>query len=375
MTPLIYNTTSYFKNLLTYHGIEFSGESQYRVAGFDRYNSLVDTNACFSTAPSGDIVDRTNTIKMPWNMWVHRPWIVPVEQPGTLDECFQQRVNELLSTGQQLNLFWSGGIDSTSMLVGFLNHCSNLEQIRVLYSTNSIKENPNFFLILEQHPNIEMVEFSGDVYLEQDLDGLFISADGADDLTASLDDSFYARIGYQGLQSLWPDYFYKQTGNSNLIDSFEQFCQTSGRSIYTILEARWWFYTATKIQKFPSILSGALQDHQPLPLGFYDCYVFEHYMFYNLDQIIPNKNYNSYKQFLKDYIYKYDKNTDYQTNKQKVTSEQLNLYKNKKQILQSKQYIMLLSDGTRIRTPNLPFLSEKEYRQQYGDNLNYLFNV
>jgi hypothetical protein len=375
MTALIYNTTSYFKNLLTYHDIEFSGESQYRVTGFDRYNSLVDTNACFSTSPSGDIVDRTNTIKMPWNMWVQRPWIVPVEQPGTLDECFQQRVNELLSTGQQLNLFWSGGIDSTSMLVGFLNHCSNLKQIRVLYSTNSIKENPNFFLILEQHPNIEMVEFSGDVYLEQDLDGLFISADGADDITASLDDSFYARVGYQGLQSLWPDYFYKQTGNSDLIDSFDQFCQASGRTIYTILEARWWFYTATKIQKFPSSLSGALQDHQPLPIGFYDCYVFEHYMFYNLDKIIPNKNYNSYKQFLKDYIYKYDRNTDYQANKQKVTSEQLNLYKNKKQILQNKQYIMLLSDGTRIRTPNLPFLSKKEYRQQYGDKLNYLFNV
>lgn len=375
MTPLIYNTTPYFKNILKYHGIDATGINQYRVSGFDQYNFLVDANRCFSTNPSGDIIDRTNTINMPWNMWVSRPWTIPTTPPASLDVCYQQRVSELLATGQRLNLFWSGGIDSTSMLVGFLRHCSNLEQLRVLYSTNSIKENPNFFLLLEQNTRVEMVEFSGDVYLNQNLDGLFISADGADDLTASLDDSFYENVGYDGLHSMWPDYFYQQTKNSQFVDAFDQFCQTSGRPIYTILEARWWFYTCCKIQKFPSILAGVLQDHQPLPLGFYDCYVFEHYMFYNLDLIIPNKNYSSYKQFLKDYIYEYDGNRDYQKNKQKVTSIQLSLYNTKKQILQSKQHIMLLSDGTRIRTPNLPLISEREYRQLYGDSLNYLFNV
>ena len=34
---------------------------------------------------------------------------------------------------------------------------------------------------------------------------------------------------------------------------------------------------------------------------------------------------------------------------------------------------MLLQDGTRIRTPHMPLISEREYRQTYGDTLNYLF--
>jgi hypothetical protein len=110
-------------------------------------------------------------------------------------------------------------------------------------------------------------------------------------------------------------------------------------------------------------------------VGFFDCYDFEHFTFFNINLIIPNKEYQSYKQFLKDYIYSFDQNKDYHKHKQKENSSQISLFKNKKMILQSTQYIMLLSDGTRIRTDNLPFLSEIEYRKKYNNTLDYLFNT
>jgi hypothetical protein len=376
--PSIYTTAfteSYFKKILQYHNVDFYGETQFKVNGFDQYNWLVDINQCFSTTPSGDINDRTSTVRHPWKMYQDRPWVIPTDVSLSLDQCFERRVKELTNTNQKLNLMWSGGIDSTSMLVGFLNHCNNLSQIRILYSTASIKENPFFYLLLEKNQSIELIDFGGDTYLDQNFDGIFISADGADDITASLDSSFIEEVGYKGLYQPWQDLFFKKSKNVEFVNFCEWYFQTSGRDITTVLEAKWWFYTGCKIQKFPRRQIGLLQENQPFVIGFFDCYEFEHYTFFNTDLIIPNKNYSSYKQFLKDYIYKYDQNNDYYTRKEKENSTQTSLYKKKKMILQSTQYIMILSDGTRIKTDNLPFLSEYEYRKKYSNSLDYLFNT
>ena len=372
--PIIYATQWFFEKILKYHNIDYYGTTQFKVKNFNQYNWLIDINGCFSTKPSGDIVDRTSTIQQPWKMHLKRPWVVPIKQL-TLEQCFEKRIDELTQQNQKINLLWSGGIDSTAMVVGFLNHCANLSQIRILYSTYSIKENPYFYLLLEKNQSIEMIEFSGDVYLNQNFDGIFVTADGADDITASLDDSFYQAIGYEKLNQSWKNLFFEKTNSVEFVNFCESYFQHSGRPIETVLEARWWFYTSCKIQKFPSLQAGILQDHQPLAVGFFDCYDFEHFTFFNTNLIIPNKKYQSYKQFLKDYIYNFDHNKTYHENKQKENSNQLSLYRDKKMILQSTRYIMLLSDGTRIRTDNLPFLSEIEYRKKYGNTLDYLFNT
>lgn len=373
--PLIYCTQPVFKKILEYRHIPHRGELQWSVPGFEQYNFLTAINSYFSNNPSGDIVDRTQTISQPWNMWVQRPWRSVGSQSMDLDRCFYERVQDLLGTGQPLNLFWSGGIDSTSMLVGFLKHTQDLSQLRVLYSTNSIKENPYFFLLLQHQNNIDLIDFSGDVYLDQNFDGLFISADGADDITASLDASFYQSLSWEGIHKRWQDFFNQQGADHALIEFYEHYCKFSGVEIKTVLQARWWFYTICKIQKFPGQLAAVLKDSQPLPLGFFDCQVFEHWSAHNFDKILPRPEYSSYKQYLKDYIYLYDHNQDYQKYKEKVNSDQLVLYRNKKQILQNSHYIMLLQDGTRVRTSNLPFISELEYQHSFGNKWDYLFNV
>ena len=375
MPPAILETQpDWFKKILNYHGVCFTGNRQFKVLGHDEYNCLVDINACFSDDPRGDIIDRTQTVRQPWRMHVQRPW-QPASLPTLdLDQCFERRIQDLLGRSQKINLLWSGGIDSTAMLVGFLTHCNELERLRVLYTINSIKENPGFFLLLQQQSKIEIIEFGGDTYLNQDLDGVFVSADGADDITGSLDLSFYNKVGWSGLQADWRQWFFQRTGNANLNDFCEQYFALSGCDIQTVLQARWWFYTSCKIQKFPTSLTGLIKDNQPLPMGFYDCEIFEHWSAQNLDQIIPRDDYKSYKQLLKDYIYHYDHDTHYRDHKQKEPSIQLTWYRNKKQLLQRTQYIMLLADGRRIRTPNLPLLSEKEYRATHGHSLDYLFD-
>ena len=378
MKPLISVLNGpYQQHLFDYHGLEYivpDGKAeQYKIKGFDEYNYLIDINRLFSNAASGDIIDRSESIRLPFNMHVQRPW-KSVSNPLSIDKCFEIRVQELEKLGT-INLFWSGGIDSTSVLIAFLKHATDLSKLRVLYSTFSVKENPNFYYLLKGNKDIELVEFSGDIYLNQKLDGIFVSADVADDLTASLDDSFYTKYGWNFLHSPWEDFFFTENKNKDFVNFCEKFNSLAGNPIKTVLEARWWFYTNCKIQKFPLGWSPILNDNQGFVQGFFDTYEFENFMYHDINNIIPKNDYRSYKQTLKDYIFDYNKDILYYRQKTKSNSLQLVYFNHKKAALKNTGYLLLLSNGTRVRTPNLPLVSEREYRNIYGNSLDYLFNT
>lgn len=379
MQPLLYRTEPfYFKKLIQYHGLSIKAadktKNQPMIEGFTDYNYLATINQCFSDFPLGDIIDRTKSTKMPFNFIVKRPWQIPeLNTPIQLEDCFEERVKELLLLNQKLNLFWSGGIDSTSMIVGFLLNCPDTSKFRIVYSPESMKENPHFFLMLEAMDNIELFDYSGEVYLNQKLDGLIVTGDVSDEITASMDQSYFDKVGFKKLYSSWKEPFYEQVQDHNFIDFCEQWFNKSGMEINTLLKARWWFYIASKYQVYESKAAMLCHDDQPLSIGFYNTVKFEHYTAQNVDKLFAGNDYNTYKQFFKDYIYQFDKNKLYNKNKLKTGSWQILLYREKKRYLQ-KQDIMLLSDGTRICTDNLPFLSEKEYRNKYNTSLDYLFN-
>lgn len=375
---ILQTNPNYFSKILDYHGISYTphppGDFLY-IDGFPEYNFLHDINAVFSTRPSGNVMDRTKTTKSPFNFCIERPWKLPTDQRLSIDDCFLRTVRNLEASRSKINILWSGGIDSTAVVVGFLKHSTNLSQIRVLYTIMSIKENPNFFMSLAARTDIELVEIGGDVYLTQNFDGVFVNGDGADDLTASLDDSFFDEVGFAGLIQDWQSLFYRKNPDSDFIDFCQWHFEQSGTQISTVLEARWWFYTNSKIFKFPALASGLLRFDQPLAIGFFNNDDFEEFMFFNIDKIILSEDYRTYKSILKEYIFDYDHNQEYFSNKTKVNSTHIQTYQEKLIALKNRHYIMLLGNGTRIRTDNLPFLSETEYRNKYQNSLDYLFNV
>jgi hypothetical protein len=123
-----------------------------KINGFTGHNHLVDINAIFSTFPNGDIVDRTNTVTNPFKFKIQRPWNIPTSCKS-FDQVMEHRVNEYIAQDQLLNLCWSGGHDSTSLVVAFLQHAPNLDQLRILYSPYSVYENREFFKFLQtQYP-------------------------------------------------------------------------------------------------------------------------------------------------------------------------------------------------------------------------------
>jgi len=370
MKPLLHIINPmYFYRLLDWRNQQYQiVGSLAKVHGFDRYNKLIDLNCVFSTHPHGDPVDRTQTITGPFAFAVQRPW-EPPKQKQDFDEVIAQRVNHHIKLGKRLNLCWSGGIDSTCMVAGFLKHATHLDQLRVLYSPYSIYENRDFFeFIIKNYHTLEMLDISGDVYLETVFDGIMINGHGGDEFTASLDKSFFDSLGYEGLQKPWRSLINDQ--------DLEEFCTEyfalAQRPIETVLEARWWFYAVAKNQIFAP--NDSTFTSTASTSAFFDCQEFQDYMWHNTDKIITSDNYTSYKQFLKKYTYDFDHNHTHYLLAKKSNSRQFHWYNQKKTELLAQQWIAYLEDGTSIHTSNLPFFSQLEFKEKYGDSLEYLFN-
>ena len=358
----------YFYRILDWHHKPYKlVGSLAKVQGFDHYNNLINLNSVFFTFPAGDPVDRTQTVTGPFNFSVQRAWQPPAKTTD-FAHVIAQRANNYINTREKLNLCWSGGIDSTCLLVGFLQHATHLDQLRVLYSPFSVYENREFFEHLQRnYPALDMLDISGDVYLETVFDGIMVNGHGGDEFTASLDESFFDAVGYQGLHKPW---------QSLITDpALQEFCTEyfalAQRPIDTVLEARWWFYAATKSQIF--VARDSTFTSTANTSAFFNFQGFEDYMWHNIDQIITTENYASYKQFMKQYIQRFYPNNQYLELAKKTSSAQFSWYTHKKTELLSQQWIAYLDDGTSIRTPNLPLFSKHEFENTYGDNLEYLF--
>ena len=370
----------YFHKILNWKNIKYDFVGNIlKVDGFKEYNKLVDVNSIFSTYPFGELVDRTNSVQLPFKYKILREWKIPKESL-TFDEVIRKRVTELISYGEKINVCWSGGIDSTCMLVGFLKHADNLNQIRVLYSPFSTYENREFLELLHRdYPEVETLDISGTVYMNTYFDGIMVNGHCGDEFASSLDDSFYDKVGGDRLYQSWKDYFYNETKDNSLIEFCESYFIKAGKPIETLLDARWYFYASNKSQVF-QIADNAFLNNQKDSLientiGFYDTYDFENFMYFNPHLIIEDRhNYKTHKNFMKKYIYQFDKNRDYLLNKSKSNSVQFVWYTMKKICMLDVRYIAKLSDNTIISTPNLPFFSKIEFNKIYGDRLDYLFN-
>ena len=106
-------------------------------------------------APSISIVDRCNSIKMPFRFKTFEMFNMPKDISNfslSYEECCLARAQELVDLSDQLSkpitILYSGGIDSTTALVAFmriLNEQELREKVRVALSIESIDENVNFY--------------------------------------------------------------------------------------------------------------------------------------------------------------------------------------------------------------------------------------
>jgi hypothetical protein len=382
-SSLIQINHHYFKKLIDWKGYSAEptvGNGLFKIQGYKSYNNLLSINEIFSKGPRPMPIDRTLNVNVPFKYTVRRPWKTPGPEIS-LEQALLQRVHSIITQWPQerINIFWSGGIDSTSVVNAFLINAPDLSQLRILYSPFSYYEHPEYMTFLKKFPQVELVDLSGTVYLDTQFDGVFITGDSGDEMHASLDDSFFKAHGYDSLFTPWQDFFQKQNPDPAFLNFCQHYFSSSGLPIHTVLEARWWFYANTKLNcvlfnKLPFWLDYPNFNFDRV-LGFFDCEEYENHIAYNISSVIANENYNTWKQPLKNYCYNFDGCEQWRTTKAKVHSGQLTTYINKKTALKQLQWIAILEDGTRIHTPNLPWLSKIEFDRKYGTTLDYLWNL
>jgi hypothetical protein len=374
---LAYNP-DYLPKVLGWYNLKCEAVGQvHKVKGFDNYNYLIDINAVFSNRPVGNPIDRSGQIRSPLKFAVNRPWQVP-NKSILLEDFAQERVNEICQQQQMINIMWSGGIDSTTTVTAFLKNCCNLDQIRIIYSPYSTYEHPTYLNFLKQFPAVQTVDISGDVYRTHEFDGVFVTGHGGDELTASVDESFFEAYGYETLQRPWKEFFYEQNSNLDFLNFCEEYFKQSGRPIDTVLEARWFLYLCCKNTPFWVELIDLFSHYKKFSLDriipFFDCEQYEKYIFFNTDQIFIGTEYRNWKQGLKNYCYQFDHQQDWFETKAKTGSQQPRLYYRKHKLLQDRRWIFLLENLQNVNTPSLPLLSRKEFTDRWGTSMDYLIN-
>lgn len=187
-------------------------------------------------------VDRTGTIPSVLNVVIPPGQEIPVVDHSApkqdyYDICMN-RASQLLSTNKQLNVLWSGGVDSTVALFSLLRSASNLDQINLYCSLESIVESGGMYdrYIKPLGVRLKLNQVRGKgipfTYDNENLDQIYVSGDCGDHIFGprnffSLPDQDNAGPWYVGY-------------SNDLLDLTAPTIAKSPRKIETAADFKWW---------------------------------------------------------------------------------------------------------------------------------------
>ncbi|QQG38135.1 MAG: hypothetical protein HYS26_01100 [Candidatus Kaiserbacteria bacterium] len=304
-----------------------------RFPGFTKFSRFFDIYG-----PGVVIVDRTATIRMPIKLKALAPLPAFEGFTKTYEEICDARAREILSKADVADVdvcvSWSGGIDSTLVLISLLKMGSNEQKRRivVLLSEESITENPRFW---EEHIHGKLrvdssVLFSHrlgtkDVLLDGEHNDQLFGSDVVGKLIHQLGDE-HLHKPYS--RDLFSDFFGRSLGDQATtdfyLDLFERLKAAAPLSIETNFLYLWWINFALKWQAvhLRRLLHTAPRNIRNIDQRYIDTkYVhffgtddFQRWSMANPDKRIKD-TWNTYKWPAKDIIYDYTKDREYRDSK------------------------------------------------------------
>lgn len=228
-----------------------------------------------------------------------------------------------LTQDQNINLLWSGGIDSTVALVSLMMTIPNGFQITVYCNLNSIIENAPFYEILLNHKNILLKNSS----IISNIKPLrIITGDLGDQVFGSeLLYRISSQFGFENLfkpyQEIIPKLFITRCGDNLgkiIYERYVPIIQESSIKIETAFDFIWWWNFT---QKWQGVLFRKQcfvhEAHQII--HFFDCENFQLWSLFHHDKKI-GKTIETYKLPAKELIFSFDKNDFYLKYKKKLGS-------------------------------------------------------
>lgn len=286
------------------------------------------------------LIDRTHTVQVPVNVKVHCP--IPEFKPisKSYEQICDERAQELLRRSDEHDLpiyvFYSGGIDSTLVMVSLLKNATNEQRDRIcaLMSNESINENPKFYrdhlrgkvkleaAVIYPYALSKRAIFVGGEYNDQ----IFGSALFKDFIDVHGEHSLAEKYSRQTMHAM----FFKKWHNKKVIDwymdLFERVCKAAPCPIESNGDFLWWINFSMKWQSVYFRMLTYASDFvtHNIDKDFIDNHFFH---FYGTDDFQlwsmgnPDKRvvttWESYKWEAKEVIYNYNHDAEYRDYKTK----------------------------------------------------------
>ncbi len=285
-------------------------------------------------------MDRTGTIQTPITMKNIFP--IPELRPmkksfeDLCDEQAQRILRQLDALDTTLRIFWSGGIDSTLMLISLLKHASEAQKKRfiVLMTEDSIAEYPRFY---EEYIHGKLQTDSASLFPYM-LGGPSIMVSGEQndqlfgaDMVSRLILRFGASVIHEpyrreNLFTLFNEMADNPTVTNRFLDLFERVKARAPIPIRTHFDYFWWInfslkwqnafmriLTCTPARRAASVTPEYIKERY---VSFFGTDDFQLWSMNNLDKRIKDE-WRTYKWVCKDIIYDYTKDAEYRANKTK----------------------------------------------------------
>ena len=311
---------------------EFEGMELYR-----EFSKFIDTNVAW--------VDRSQTLTTPFN--VNLPEFLKLPEYKVSDksyaDCCDERAKELLSNHRTLLVFYSGGIDSTTMLSSLMRNSSkeDSDKIKIVMTSESITQNPSFYQdkILCKYdviPAQNFTKYIGDdnylcvfgehndeIFGTQFLRKIVFSHEDISNQKPSkelLKGILFTNIAESSDVSF-------HTEQDNCIELMMQVCSKSPVELDTINKYFWWLNLCLKWNvSYMRYLGFNVNNRETLKLEenyttFFGTKDFQLWSMNNLDK------HSLYKQEAKEYIYNFHQDDTYRNHKIKSSKSNFCLLK------------------------------------------------
>ena len=310
-------------------------------------------------------IDRSGTLETPGLKLVGPPIPDATGFNKTLEDCMLEEAQRLWDTNRQLKVYWSGGIDSTGVLVALIRTAKgdDLDRLTVCYTDTKTNNNTveGYFLLSRNHSawglpyadtSIDEYELFFNKFIDGKLNVECISPlialefyskennyvmsnntlqhisntarDGHLAVTGELGDQLFGSAAFGHVNDLINETskeFLKSKQYQEYIDDIKKFNDACPISTEKLTDMLWWWNFAIKWCETRYRAALAVEDGSDLKnmLHFYDTEDFQKWSISNPDKKIK-KTKQSYKWLLKDFIYDYTKDADYRDNKVKIGS-------------------------------------------------------
>ena len=304
------------------------------------YN-LVSKWVCFGK-PNEMFFDRTNTICGPLRETNISP--IPdfdINFNKSFKEICESAATDILNEGKPVDIFWSGGVDSTLIVISFLNVCKDLSQINIVYDKGGIDEYPLFYekyvKNITQEPIItwiyENINLDDNIVVTGHPADFLLQSNGGHHLNAlfselkrlGFDKCDFKVIPWQEVFSANISVFENPMYDEYFIEHITPQVENAPLKIETIGDLWWWLTFSMRWQRenirplinnnIEKLNYQKMQNFKP----FYATDEFQKWAMWNYDMNL-RKTLPPYKLYLKEIIYDFTKDEDYYINKKKEKS-------------------------------------------------------